>query len=95
MHASTHNDYDFYYNGDYSGTIKVIDPVGVEVRKSFPELATTALYDSRELPFTEAARGFVALAAVTEAIALLEQMETDEVLANPWLKSLLGEISTN
>jgi hypothetical protein len=95
MHSTERNGYDFFYNGDYSGSIKVINENGDEFKKSFQELAVTALYDRLDLPFTQAARGFVAEAAVNEGISRLEQMGTDEILANPWLKSLLDDMTTN
>ena len=92
MHSSEYNGYDFLYNGDYSGTIKVINPDETEFEKSFTELTITALYDRLELPFTQAARSFVASAAVNEAISRLEQMEPDEVLENSWLKDVCYSI---
>lgn len=95
MHGSTHYGYDFAYNGDYSGEIRIFpEDDGPEFEKTFQELATTALFDSPALAFTMAARGFVAEAAVHEAISRLEQMDTEEILANSWLRVLLGEMTT-
>lgn len=95
MHSATHNGYDFLYNGDYSGTIKVINADETEFEKSFTELVITALYDRLELPFTQAARGFVASAAINEAISRLEQMEPDEALEIRWLKEVCYQMMDN
>lgn len=95
MHSSTYNGYDFLYNGDYSGDIKVINEDGTEFYKTFRELTITALYDRLDLPFTQAARTFVGFAAVNEGISRLEQMEPDQILENPWLKDLLLDMTTN
>lgn len=94
MHSAQHSGFNFLYNGDYSGDIRVAFQDGPEIRKSLKELTTTALYDNLEEPYTQAAREFVAFAAVHEAISRLEQMEPDEILANPWLKTVLDEITT-
>lgn len=94
MHSSEHHGHEFFYNGDYSGEIVVFIDDGPEIRKTFQELATTALFDSPSLPYTLAARGFVAEAAVNEGISRLEQMDTEEILSNPWLRIILGEMTT-
>lgn len=95
MHSATHHCHNFLYNGDYSGDIRIILDDGPEISKTFQEVATTALFDSPSLPYTQAAREFVAFAAVNEAISRLEQMGVEEILANPWLKTILDEMTTN
>ena len=95
MHSDEYNGIQFHYNGDYSGDIKITLEDGTELTKTLQELAVTALYDNLELPFTQAARTLVAFAAVREGISRLEQMEPDEILANPWLTTVLGEITTS
>lgn len=94
MHSSEYNGFTFLYNGDYSGEIRIIDEAGIEARKPFEDLVITALHDVPGLAHVQAIRTFVAFAAVHEAISRLEQMDPDDILANPWLRAILGEMTT-
>lgn len=94
MHSTERNGFQFLYNGDYSGEIRIIDESGIEARKPFEDLVITALHDVPGLPHVQAIRSFVAEAAVNEAISRLEQMDTEEILSNPWLRIILSEMTT-
>lgn len=89
MHSERHGEYNFFFNGDYSGEITVLDDYGVKTSKTFSDLVTTAQFDVIGEPYVQAVRDFVSGAAINEAISRLEQMTTDEALANPWLNNLL------
>lgn len=95
MHHAEYHDHGFNYNGDYSGDIHIELPDGTEIRKSFKELTVTALYDQLELPFTQAARTFVAFAAVHEAVSRLEQTDPSDLLEIQWLRDILDDMTTN
>jgi hypothetical protein len=95
MHSSQHHGFQFHYNGDYSGLIYVTDIFDHETQFTFGQIRTMALMDHFRNPaFSGAYRDFVAQAAVNEAISRLEQMATEEALANPWLRNILMEITS-
>lgn len=93
VHTSNHHGYTFHHNGDYMGDILITDDEGndlpaTDVDKMIdfikdPDAATTDLY----LPI----RALVAEAIRFQAIALMEQLTTDEVLASPVGQAVLED----
>lgn len=95
MHSAEHHGFQFHYNADYSGLIQVTDIFGYTSVYTFAEVKIMALRNNFRNPaFIGAYRDFVATAVINEGISRLEQMETEEVLANPWLRSVLTEMTS-
>lgn len=92
MHSSEHNGHWFNYNSDYSGDIHITDSDGSEQSTSFRMIMFGALSGAPMTPFKQALMDFVAQAMINTGISRLEQMETDEVLSNQWLISILTDI---
>ena len=95
MHSSQHHGFTFHYNGDFSGLIHVTDIFDHETQFTFGQIKTMAIMDNFRNPaFSGAYRDFVAAAVVHEGICRLEQMETEEALANPWLRNVLMDMTS-
>lgn len=95
MHSAQHHGFTFHYNGDYSGLIHVTDIFDHETVATFAEIKILALRNNFRNPaFSGAYRDFVAAAVIHEGICRLEQMETEKALANPWLRTLLTEMTS-
>lgn len=93
MHSFTSHGFQFHYNSDYSGYIHITDIFGQEDAVPMAEVISRAVREVYRNPaFMGAYRDFVATAAVNEGISRLEQMETDEILDNGWLRSILVEM---
>lgn len=81
MHSAVYNGYQFNYNGDYSGDIRVTDRSVEWMPMTFDHiLHLVSTPDALAADHLPAFREFVAEAIRSQAISLWEQMEVDEIL---------------
>lgn len=97
MHTSQYNYLTFNYNGDYSSTIRVhINNEDNIVLTSLDNLIKSCygentLWTDEEL---KDVKEFVANAAVSKLVGVIEQMTTEEVLTHHLLQEVLNDLTS-
>lgn len=98
MHTSQYNHLTIHYNSDYSGTIKVyINNEDVTVNETFTELVQAINGNNTRWTNEELSdiKEFVAAAVMREEVSRLEQLDSEEILADDHLKKVLQKMYKN
>jgi hypothetical protein len=93
MHSSQYNGFNFLYNGDYSGDIKIQDDMGNDLAPTTVDAMITVINTPTvdDIQYVLPFRAFVAEAIRAVTISTIEQMSTDEILASPFGQAALEE----
>jgi hypothetical protein len=93
MHSAEYRGFQFLYNGDYSGHIKVTDNKGFEWPPMDFDRMVVIITDpeAQTMHHVLAFRDFVADAIRRESISVLEQMDTEQIFNSPIGKVVLED----